>query len=140
MRVASLFVALIALSSPVLSQDNVLTLRGGPVVLEQITPAGGSSRWFLTLRVGSKELRAECTSTAAGACSAMSGTVPVLLNTGGCSPLYEATSTDSLGTAVHVWVCGGTGTGPCRVASGVVDESTEHADLVGKLTGLSACP
>lgn len=139
--IAALF--LVCLAAAAAAQDNTLYLRGGVVAIEQHAFASGVVRWYATIRTAAADLQVECaTGPAKTACSSDgdpgSAFVPYLLYTGGCYPVFAASSSGD--PLISAWVCGGSGTGHCRIATGHVELPADRADLLaGVATSLLSC-
>lgn len=142
MRFAGLvLLALAVLAVPSQADSsNILRLSGGVVGLEQVVPSSGPARWFATIRTSTGDVQVEAATTnAKNVLSQVTGTTPTLLYTGGCFPIQEAVSggTEEL---VHVWVCGGTGTGLCKIADGWAEEASVDERLIDGMAGaISPC-
>src|SRR5688500_17529874 len=106
----------ISVTVPSRAQDNVFTVKGGVVTVESITDTGSmSTEWYITQKSVSsgvtRFVRSRCASSGArSACSALVSTgqpwpndyAPVLLWSGGCTPILRAQSVNDF-TAIDAW-------------------------------------
>lgn len=136
--------SLLLLPLPLAAQDDMLYLRGPIVAIEQFLPPVSNpvAVWYATIRTSKGDLRVECsTGPAAIACSTLVASggayVPALLNTGGCYPVQEAASGGTEGS-LHVWACGGSGGGSCRIANGWIKPEPTLASLSQAIAGTFA--
>jgi hypothetical protein len=139
-----LLLSLLLLPLPRAAQDDMLYLKGSIVAIEQFVPnvSNPVAVWHATVRTSKGDLSVECSAgPAQAACSALvaSGSiyVPTLLNTGGCYPVQEAVSGGTEGS-VHVWACGGSGGGSCRIANGWIKPAPTQASLSQAIAGTFA--
>lgn len=129
---------------PARAQDNSFLVKGGIVAVESITD-NTSTEWYITQKVVSggvtRFVRSRCASSGAqSACSALVSTVqpwpndyaPALLWTGGCTPIQRAQSTGDT-SVIDAWVCGGSGTGVCRVSTGWLATGSSTEANIGSL-------